>query len=114
MSSLPSSLSLSLFFFNTKSSHFNLSLPFFLLTSGWESFIFMHGTLSYILDICHNRFNPIVLIIFIMLNSFYKLFSTSLFFVLHTPLTQIGPQIFIKISLSDMLNFPSSEIDYYL
>ena len=77
--------------FNTESSHLNLGLPLFLLHPGWENFIFLQGALSSILAICPNHFNLFILIIFIMLGSLCKLYSSSLDFILHTPLTQTGP-----------------------
>jgi hypothetical protein len=46
----------------------------------------MKGTLSPILAICPNHFNLAVLIIVIMLGFLCKVYSSSFFFILHTPL----------------------------
>lgn len=94
--------------FNTESSQLNLGLTFFLLTSGWEQDIFMQSTLSSILATFPNLFNLPILITFTMLGSVYKLYSSSLYLILHIALTQISPQIFFKIVLSNILNSPSS------
>jgi hypothetical protein len=51
----------------------------------------MQSTLSSILAMCHNHSSQISLIIFTMFGSLYKLYSSSLHFILHTPLTQLGP-----------------------
>ena len=101
MISLPRSLAHALFhhvftskvlrYFNTESSHLNLGLSFFLLPSGWEKVIFMKGTLPSILTMCPNHFNVAILIIFTMLGCLYKLYNSSLCFILHTSLTQIWP-----------------------
>jgi len=77
--------------FNTESSHLNLGLPFFLLPSGWEKIIFMQGTLLSILALCPNHWRLAIVIIFTMLGSFHKLYSSLLYFILHTPLTRLGP-----------------------
>jgi hypothetical protein len=77
--------------FNTESNHFSLGLPFFVLHSDREKFIFLQGALSSILAIFHSHLNVAVLIIFTMLGSLYKLYNSSLCFILHTSLTQIGP-----------------------
>jgi len=64
-------------------SHLNLDLPFFLLPSGWKKVIFMLDTLSSILAIWPNYFNLAILIIFTMLGSLYKLYSSSLYIIIH-------------------------------
>ena len=69
--------------FNNQSSHLNLSLSLFLLPSGWEKFIFLQGTLSSILAICSNHFSLAIVIIFTVLRSFYKPYSS--FIILYFP-----------------------------
>ena len=91
--------------FNTESSHLNLGFPFFLLPSGWEKF---YLPASSILAVCRNHFTLAVLITFTVPGCLYKLRTSSLYFILHTPMPQLGPWIFLKISLSDILSFPSS------
>jgi len=51
----------------------------------------MKDTLSSILTMCPNHFNVAILIIFTMLGSLYKLYSSSSHFILHTSLTQLWP-----------------------
>jgi hypothetical protein len=61
------------------------------MPSGWEKVIFLQGALSSIIAICPNHFNLAILIIFTMLGSLYILYNSSLYHILHTPLTQLGP-----------------------
>ena len=67
-------------------------------------FIFLQDALSSILAVCHNRFNLSIWSIFTVLVSWYKLYSSTLYFILHTPLTQLGQKIFLNLFLSNMLH----------
>ena len=69
---------------NADSNLLNLDLPIFLLISSWEKVICMQGTLSYTLAMCPNHFNLPILIIFTIFGCVYKLYSNSLYFILHT------------------------------
>jgi hypothetical protein len=60
-------------FFDTESSHLNLGLPFFLLISGRDNFIFIQGTFSSILAICPSHF---YLDISLFLLCLYKQYSS--------------------------------------
>jgi len=94
--------------FDTETRHLNLGLPFCLLISGWENFIFIQDTLSSIPALCPNPFNLAFLIIFPMLNSFrsYTVHHYSLFSI---PLGhKLDNKFSLKIFHSDMLSLPSS------
>jgi hypothetical protein len=49
------------------------------------------GALSSILATCPDHFNLDIFIIFTVLGSLYILYNSSWYFILHTPLTQLGP-----------------------
>jgi hypothetical protein len=70
--------------------------------------VFLQGALSTILCVCPSHCNAAVSIIFIMLASLYTLHISSLYFILHILLKQLGSYIFLEVVLLNILSFSSS------
>jgi hypothetical protein len=82
--------------FQTLSSHLNLGLPFFQEPSGREKVTFLQGQFSYILTKCPSHLILATFIILTISRSLYKLYSSSLYLILRTPFSHVGPQILLN------------------
>ena len=86
--------------FVTPSIHLRFGLPARLLPTSLSKVMFLHGRLSCTHITCPAHLNLVILIVVTRSVSSYKRYSSSLYLDLHTAISQMGPQILLKIFFS--------------
>jgi len=95
----------------TPSSHLSLGLPFCLLPSTTAAETLLAGFCSSSRITCPAHLRRLILIYVMMSLSLYGVYNPSLYFILHSPLSFVGPKLPLKTFLSKTPSLASSDFD---
>ena len=98
----------------TPSSHLNLGLPFCLLPSTTAAKTLLAGFWSSSRMTCPAHLRRLNLMYVIMSLSLYNVYNSSLYFILHSPLSFVGPKMALKTFLSKTPILASSDFDSFV
>jgi hypothetical protein len=95
----------------TSSFHLSLGLPFCLLPSTTAAKTLLAGFCSSSRITCPAHLGRLIFIYVIMSLSFYSVYNSSLYFILHSPLSFVGTKMALKTFLSKTPSLASSDFD---